>query len=231
MGEKWLIFGLNGSGKTSLLNLVNGYYFPSEGKAEVLGYTFGASPLFELRKEIGWISSALNEVIPKNDTLLEVVASGLHASLGLWEALSEEDLKKAIEVLAFLDMEALKDRKYQYLSQGEKQKAMIGRALIRKPKLLIFDEVYNGLDLFAKRTIEQLIERLAQDEKMTLIFVTHATEDISPCFNKTLLLREGSLFLQGETKHVMIKENLEAFYSEAIEVSWNKGRLSLSLRD
>lgn len=229
-GEKWLLFGLNGSGKTTLLNLINGYHYPSSGKAEVLGYTFGKAPLFELRKEIGWISSALNEVIPQGESLLEVVASGLYASLGLWSALSEAEIKKALAILDYLGMANLKDRKYRYLSQGERQKAMIGRALIRSPKLLIFDEVYNGLDLFAKKMVEDLIEKLAQDEAYTLIFVTHETRDVSPFFTKTLLLKNGKVFLSGEGKMVMTKEVLTKFYDEAVKVTWHEGKLHLSLK-
>lgn len=229
-GERWLLFGLNGSGKTTLLKLINGYLYPSKGKVEVLDYVFGQSPLFELRKKIGWISTALNEVIPPDETLLEVVVSGLYASIGLWEEMTEEIEKKALSVLSFLGMLGLKDRKYSHLSQGERQKAMIGRALICSPKLLIFDEVYNGLDLFAKKLVEDLIEKLAQNPDYTLIFVTHETRDISPKFSKTLLLREGKIFKQGVSQEVMTRENLMAFYHERVNVTWYEGRLHLSLK-
>ena len=171
-GENWILFGLNGSGKTTLLNLITGYFYPSKGKAEVLGYTFGKAPLSELRKHIGWVSSALNEKIPSEDTLKEVIISGLHASLGLWEGVTPKEEIQAGLVLSRLGMKHLADRKYRLLSQGEKQKAMIGRALIQKPQILIFDEVYNGLDIFARKVVEDIIFKLSEGEE-TLIFVSH----------------------------------------------------------
>ena len=181
-GENWILFGLNGSGKTTLLNLITGYFYPSKGKAEVLGYTFGKAPLSELRKHIGWVSSALNEKIPSEDTLKEVIISGLHASLGLWEGVTPKEEIQAGLVLSRLGMKHLADRKYRLLSQGEKQKAMIGRALIQKPQILIFDEVYNGLDIFARKVVEDIIFKLSEGEE-TLIFVSHNTEDIPSTFN------------------------------------------------
>ena len=163
-GENCILFGLNGSGKTTLLNLITGYFYPSKGKAEVLGYTFGKAPLSELRKHIGWVSSALNEKIPSEDTLKEVIISGLHASLGLWEGVTPKEEIQAGLVLSRLGMKHLADRKYRLLSQGEKQKAMIGRALIQKPQILIFDEVYNGLDIFARKVVEDIIFKLSEGE-------------------------------------------------------------------
>ena len=227
-GENWILFGLNGSGKTTLLNLITGYFYPSKGKAEVLGYTFGKAPLSELRKHIGWVSSALNEKIPSEDTLKEVIVSGLHASLGLWEKMTPKEEIQAGLVLSRLGMKHLADRKYRLLSQGEKQKAMIGRALIRKPQILIFDEVYNGLDIFARKIIEDIILTLSKGEE-TLIFVSHNTEDIPSTFNKVLMLKDGGVFGAGLTRGLITKENLSAFYGDEVDVTWYQGHFYISL--
>lgn len=227
-GENWILFGLNGSGKTTLLNLITGYFYPSKGKAEVLGYTFGKAPLSELRKHIGWVSSALNEKIPSEDTLKEVIVSGLHASLGLWEKMTPKEEIQAGLVLSRLGMKHLADRKYRLLSQGEKQKAMIGRALIRKPQILIFDEVYNGLDIFARKIIEDIILTLSKGEE-TLIFVGHNTEDIPSTFNKVLMLKDGRVFGAGLTRGLITKENLSAFYGDEVDVTWYQGHFYISL--
>ena len=227
-GENWILFGLNGSGKTTLLNLITGYFYPSKGKAEVLGYTFGKAPLSELRKHIGWVSSALNEKIPSEDTLKEVIVSGLHASLGLWEKITPKEEIQAGLVLSRLGMKHLADRKYRLLSQGEKQKAMIGRALIQKPQILIFDEVYNGLDIFARKIIEDIILTLSKG-KETLIFVSHNTEDIPSTFNKVLMLKDGGVFAAGLTRGLITKENLSAFYGDDVDVTWYQGHFYISL--
>ena len=227
-GENWILFGLNGSGKTTLLNLITGYFYPSKGKAEVLGYTFGKAPLSELRKHIGWVSSALNEKIPSEDTLKEVIVSGLHASLGLWEKITPKEEIQAGLVLSRLGMKHLADRKYRLLSQGEKQKAMIGRALIQKPQILIFDEVYNGLDIFARKIIEDIILTLSKG-KETLIFVSHNTEDIPSTFNKVLMLKDGGVFAAGLTRGLITKENLSAFYGDEVDVTWYQGHFYISL--
>lgn len=227
-GENWILFGLNGSGKTTLLNLITGYFYPSKGKAEVLGYTFGKAPLSELRKHIGWVSSALNEKIPSEDTLKEVIVSGLHASLGLWEKITPKEEIQAGLVLSRLGMKHLADRKYRLLSQGEKQKAMIGRALIQKPQILVFDEVYNGLDIFARKIIEDIILTLSKGEE-TLIFVSHNTEDIPSTFNKVLMLKDGGVFGAGLTRGLITKENLSAFYGDEVDVTWYQGHFYISL--
>lgn len=192
-GEHWIILGLNGSGKTTLLNLINGYIFPVYGgSANVLGYQFGNCPIADLRKHIGWISNSLAQNIPVNDTPLEIILSGKFASIGLWDKVSDEDVRKAEGIMEKLGIMKLRDRTYGSLSQGEKQKVIIGRALISDPDIIIFDEACNGLDIFAKKDLYNLIEKLAQDKK-SIFFVTHNTDEILPIFNKALLLKNGQV--------------------------------------
>ena len=204
-GEHWIILGLNGSGKTTLLNLINGYIFPVYGgSANVLGYQFGSCPIADLRKHIGWISNALSQNIPVNDTPLEIILSGKFASIGLWEKVSDEDIKQAEAILDKLGIMKLRDRTYSSLSQGEKQKVVIGRALISDPDIIIFDEACNGLDIFAKKDLYDLIEKLAQDQK-SIFFVTHNTDEILPIFNKALLLKNGKVHSKGNLQDVILR--------------------------
>lgn len=217
--EHWVILGLNGSGKTTLLNLINGYIFPAVGgKAQVLNYTFGDCPIADLRKHIGWISNALQQNIPLGDTPLDIVLSGKFASIGLWEKVTAEDKAEGEAILEKLGILSLKERSYGSLSQGEKQKVLIGRALISNPEILIFDEACNGLDIFAKKDLYELITKLAQDTSKTLIFVTHNTEEILPVFNKALLIKDGKIHSQGDLKEVIALENLEDFYGSEVDV-------------
>lgn len=217
-GEHWIILGLNGSGKTTLLNLINGYIFPAfGGKANVLGYEFGSCPIADLRKHIGWISNSLSQNIPVSDTPLEIILSGKFASIGLWEKVSDTDIKQAEDVLEKLGIMKLRDRTYGSLSQGEKQKVIIGRALISDPDIIIFDEACNGLDIFAKKDLYGLIETLAQDQK-SIFFVTHNTDEILPMFNKALLIKEGKVHSKGNLKDVIQQENLQDFYGSDVDV-------------
>lgn len=217
-GEHWIILGLNGSGKTTLLNLINGYIFPVYGgSANVLGYQFGNCPIADLRKHIGWISNSLAQNIPVNDTPLEIILSGKFASIGLWDKVSDEDVSKAEGIMEKLGIMKLRDRTYGSLSQGEKQKVIIGRALISDPDIIIFDEACNGLDIFAKKDLYNLIEKLAQDKK-SIFFVTHNTDEILPIFNKALLLKNGQVHSKGDLKTVIQQENLQDFYGSDVDV-------------
>ena len=217
-GEHWIILGLNGSGKTTLLNLINGYIFPVYGgSANVLGYQFGNCPIADLRKHIGWISNSLAQNIPVNDTPLEIILSGKFASIGLWDKVSDEDVSKAEGIMEKLGIMKLRDRTYGSLSQGEKQKVIIGRALISDPDIIIFFFFCNGLDIFAKKDLYNLIEKLAQDKK-SIFFVTHNTDEILPIFNKALLLKNGQVHSKGDLKTVIQQENLQDFYGSDVDV-------------
>ena len=228
--EHWVILGLNGSGKTTLLNLINGYIFPAVGgKAQVLNHTFGNCPIADLRKHIGWISNALQQNIPLGDTSLDIVLSGKFASIGLWEKVTEKDKSEGEAILDKLGILSLKTRTYGSLSQGEKQKVLIGRALISNPEILIFDEAYNGLDIFAKKDLSEIITPLAEDNK-TLIFVTHNTEEILPIFNKALLLKDGKIHSQGDLHEVIVQENLEDFYGNEVDVFQHGDKFFISAK-
>ena len=229
-GEHWVILGPNGSGKTTTLNMVNGYIFPSEGRVKVLEFEFGHSSIIELRKRIGWVSSALSQFIPTNDYPLHIVLSGKFASLGLWEKVDDDDIARANEILDLLKIRHLAERKYGMLSQGEKQKVLIGRALMNHPDIIIFDEAFNGLDIFARHDMEITINELAEGN-ITFILVTHNTDEILPVFGKALLLKDGQVHSQGDIDDMIQYDNLSDFYGANVDVFKHKDRFYLSLAD
>jgi len=229
-GEHWVILGPNGSGKTTTLNMVNGYIFPSQGHVKVLGFEFGHSSIIELRKRIGWVSSALSQFIPTNDYPLHIVLSGKFASLGLWEKVDDDDIARANEILDMLKIRHLAERKYGMLSQGEKQKVLIGRALMNHPDIIIFDEAFNGLDIFARHDMEITINELAEGN-ITFILVTHNTDEILPVFGKALLLKDGQVHSQGDIDDMIQYDNLSDFYGANVDVFKHKDRFYLSLAD
>lgn len=229
-GEHWVILGPNGSGKTTTLNMVNGYIFPSQGHVKVLEFEFGRSSIIELRKRIGWVSSALSQFIPTNDYPLHIVLSGKFASLGLWEKVDDDDIARANEILDLLKIRHLAERKYGMLSQGEKQKVLIGRALMNHPDIIIFDEAFNGLDIFARHDMEITINELAEGN-ITFILVTHNTDEILPVFGKALLLKDGQVHSQGDIDDMIQYDNLSDFYGADVDVFKHKDRFYLSLAD
>lgn len=231
-GEHWCLVGLNGSGKTTLLNIINGYNWPTSGNVRVLGHAFGQYDLRELRKEIGWVSSSLQMRLYGNETALEIVLSGKFASIGLYEQTEEKDVEEAIQLLTFLGCRNLMNQTYDTLSQGERQRVLIARALMASPKLLILDEPCTGLDLFAREQLLNMIEKISrQPDAPTLIYVTHHIEEILPCFNKTLLLKGGEVFHAGCTEEMLSSDMLSRFFDVPIEAERRDQRTWIRIKN
>lgn len=229
-GEHWAILGLNGSGKTTLLHMINGYLFPSKGELKVLGETFGKYDLRELRKSIGWVSTALQERLYGNESAEDLVISGKYASLGLFNGPTQEDKEIAGALLDNLSSSHLAHRTYKTLSQGEKQRVLIARSLMSSPKLLILDEPCTGLDIFSKEQLLADIESLSNTPNSpTLIYVTHQIEEILPIFNHTLLMRRGEVHSSGLTSKILTEENLSNFFETPIKFYKENNRFILKL--
>ncbi|TVY11092.1 ABC transporter ATP-binding protein [Paenibacillus cremeus] len=224
-GDHWALLGLNGSGKTTILNIITGYIWPTLGKVTVLGELYGTVDLREMRKQIGWVSSSLQEKLYSNDKTQNIVISGKHASIGLYERTTEQDVEKAKILMEQLGCSHLFDRPYQTCSQGEKQKLLIARALMASPKLLILDEATNGLDFLSREALLASIQQLAsQPDSPTILYVTHHIEEIIPVFNRTLMIRRGEVFEQGASSDVLTNETLSSFFETPIRVNWHNQR-------
>lgn len=225
-GENWVLLGLNGAGKTALLHMLCSYYFPTEGNVKVINKQFGKDVLGErLRQQIGIVSSTLKERIYGTDSAYQVVLSGAFASIGLYETPTDEMREKAQQLLKDLECFSYADRAYRTLSQGEQQRVLIGRALMANPKLLILDEPTNGLDFIAREQLLESIETICKSEEApSVIYVTHHVDEILPAFNKTLLLKEGSVFKKGDTKEMISSANLSSFFGIPVYVDWSERR-------
>ncbi|WP_017727494.1 ABC transporter ATP-binding protein [Halalkalibacterium ligniniphilum] len=210
--EHWAILGLNGSGKTSLLKLITGYDWPTMGSIEVLGSLYGQVAIQEVRKKIGWVSTSLDDRYHTRlrDTVLEVVLSGLRASIGVYEPFTEDEIRRGEEAIAEFGLEALVDTPFQSLSQGERKKAFLARAWVSRPSLYILDEPTTGLDIVSREALLRLISQFAQKEHApTLLYVTHYPEEIQPFITHVLLLKEGQVVASGR-KEEMLTEHLLA---------------------
>lgn len=231
-GEHWAVLGLNGAGKTSLLNMVNGYIWPTTGEVAVLGNKFGKTDITQLRRSIGWVSSALGERINGRHPAREIVISGKFASIGLvFEEATKEDESTALGWMQQLGVDHVYGQEYEKCSQGEKQKILIARGLMAQPELLILDEPTSGLDFVAREELLETIETLGQrKDAPTIIFVSHHIEEVLPIFSHTLLLEDGTVFVQGTRKDVVTSENLSSLYKRNIEVDWRNDRAWMSLK-
>ena len=214
--EHWVILGANGSGKTSLLSALTGYFMPTAGEISVLGETYGNSDWRELRKKIGIVSSSVRQMMADEEPAVETVVSGKYAMIDFWGKLAKADLAAARRLLRQVEALHLANRPWGVLSQGERQRILIGRALMAKPRVLILDEPCAGLDPAARESFLQFVQRLSRTKNApTLILVTHHVEEIMPAFSHVLVLREGKV-LAAAPKAVIMKTGIlsEAFHAK-----------------
>jgi len=224
-GQHWALIGPNGSGKTTLLRMINGYLWPSTGSTAVLGKKFGACDLRELRESIGFASSFMSEKTPPELPVLQVVLSGRFASIGLYTRPSTREVKKAKSLLRRVSCLQLAGKPYCTLSQGEKQRVVIARALMSSPKLLILDESCAGLDLDAREDLLSLVDSLGRSIRSpTMIFATHRVEEISPAFTHVLLIKQGRIVISGPKNAVLNTKNLRKTFRSDLTVVRRKGR-------
>ncbi len=229
-GQHWVILGANGSGKTSLLSTMTGYLPLTEGTISVLGETYGKTDWRDLRMRIGMVSSAIQQLMPGHETALDAVISGKRAMIGLWGDTAADDRSRANEILRQIEADAFADRPWRFLSQGERQRVLIGRALMTKPELLILDEPCAGLDPVAREQFLRFIERLSHDsDAPSLVLVTHHVEEIMPGFSHVLILKSGRVLASGPKDRAMSGEKLSEAFGAPLRLSHSNGRYSLSV--
>ena len=224
-GEHWVILGPNGCGKTSLLKAITGYLSPSQGEVSLLGKVYGEADWRDLRLRVGIVTSALQASIPAAETALETVVSGRYAQLDLWARPTRADAAGARRLLRFVGAAPLAQREWAHLSQGERQRVLIARALIARPRLLILDEPCAGLDPVAREEFLWFVEGLAgRRGGPSLVLVTHHAEEIMPAFTHALLLREGRVFGSGPKGRVVTTRALTGAFGARIAVRSVRGR-------
>lgn len=228
-GEHWVVLGPNGAGKSSLLSIVAGYEWPSRGEVSVLGEIYGQCDMRKLKERIGWVSSSLFEWLPPRQSARQVTATGIHATIGNWHDLSAMDLIRADDALGRIGAYALRNKRYGVLSQGEKQRVMIARALVTQPDLLILDEPCAGLDPGARERLIGDVDGLcAQSGGPTLVLVSHHVEEIPPHATHALLLKDGRVLASGPLGDVITSPLLTTLYDFPCRVTEGAGRFSLA---
>ncbi len=229
-GEHWVILGANGSGKTSLLSALTGYFMPTAGEIEVLGERYGHSDWRALRCSIGIVSSAVRQLMSDEEPALESVITGRRAMIDLWGKTSAAERREAKQILAQVECTNLAARPWGVLSQGERQRVLIGRALMARPRLLILDEPCAGLDPGAREHFLQFLQRLGRRKNSpTLVLVTHHVEEIVPAFSHVLVLRSGRVLARGRKREALSSAILSKAFGAKIRLTNQGGRYSLKV--
>lgn len=227
-GEHWAILGANGSGKTSLLKALTGYMTPTAGQITVLGEEYGESDWRELRKRIGVVSTSISHLVHDEDAGLEIVAGGRQAMIGYWGKISRSERERARRFLSLLRVPQAAERRWEVLSQGERQRVLIARALMADPAILILDEPCAGLDPVARERFLNDIGKLAvKKQAAALVLVTHHIEEIVPEFTHLLALRKGRVAYAGPKSRGLEAKMLAKVFNARLVVRKSASRYHL----
>lgn len=220
LDERWVIIGPNGAGKTTLIRIAAAEEVPSSGEAYLMGERIGKTDMRDLRSMIGVSSAALAGRIPADEKVADLVISAGYAVLGRWrEDYEELDFDQAIEVLERVGAYHLAERTWGTLSEGERKRVLIARALMINPELLILDEPSAGMDLGGREDLVGYLGDLAMDaDAPAIVMITHHVEEIPDGFTHAMLLDEGEVVAQGLINTVLTSENLTKAFHQPIQV-------------
>jgi iron complex transport system ATP-binding protein len=228
LDERWVVLGPNGAGKTTLLGLAAGRLHPTRGTVRVLGERLGRVDVFELRTRVGLASVAVHDRIPGDEPVLDVVRTAAWSVLGRFrESYDTQDTRRAAGLLAQFGVAELADRRYGTLSEGERKRVQIARALMTDPELLLLDEPAAGLDLGGREDLVRRLSDLAADpDAPATVLVTHHVEEIPPGFTHALLMRDGAVVASGLLRDVMTGDNLSKTFDLSLRLDFADGRFA-----
>lgn len=219
--ERWVILGPNGAGKTTLLQLAAALMHPSSGRLSLLGEPLGLTDVFELRPRIGFASAAIASRVPPGEIVRDLVVSAGYAVLGRWrERYDSQDLDRALHLLDLMGVAGFADRAFGTLSEGERKRVQIARALMPDPEIMLLDEPAAGLDLGGREDLLVRLSTIAEDpDAPTLVMVTHHVEEIPASFSHAMLLRKGAVVAAGLIRDVVTSANLSDTFGLPIRLT------------
>jgi iron complex transport system ATP-binding protein len=231
--QRWVVLGPNGAGKTTLLQLAGAHLHPTRGEVRLLGETLGAVDVFELRPRIGLTSAALAQRIEPGERTGDVVLSAGYAIVGRGrERYDIDDLTRAALLLQQWGVQAIAHRPFGTLSEGERKRTQIARALMTDPELLLLDEPGAGLDLGGREDLVSRLSDLARSASAPAqVLVTHHVEEIPAGYTHALLLREGVVVASGPLSQVLTGERLSETFGLPLQLERSGGRFTARRRD
>lgn len=224
--ERWVVLGSNGAGKTTLLKLATGHDYPTSGTVDILDQRLGRVDVFDLRTRIGFAASAQARRIPGSETVLNTVLTAAYAVEGRWnESYEDIDIRQARRVLSSWGLDEFEDRTFGTLSDGERKRVLIARAVMTDPELLLLDEPSSSLDLGAREMLLQMLSGFAKSPTSpAMVMVTHHVEEIPPGFTHVLMLRDGEVSAQGALQDTLTEANLELTFGMPFNLTQTNGR-------
>ena len=217
-GQNWVVYGLNGSGKTTLLSIIAGYKSYTQGQLRIFGQSYSNANVLALRRRIGWVSGSFYDRYYTKESVLDIILSGKFGTLSVGSDLTLSDVALARQLTEELGIADKLYHAFDMLSKGERQNVMIARALFAGPDLLVLEEPCSGLDVYNRAHLFASIRQLAQKQGLTIIYVTHYTEEIIDIFDHALLLRKGRVFAQGLTQDLLQTQTLQNFLGHQAEL-------------
>ncbi len=231
-GQRWVIVGPNGAGKTTLLQILAAQMHPTSGRAALLGEVLGAVDVFELRPRIGVSSAALADRIPRTEAVGDVVVSAAYATLGRWrESYDPMDYLRAAGLMQQFGIAHLSQRTFGTLSEGERTRVQLARALMTDPELLLLDEPGAGLDLGGRERLVAALGELCSDpDAPTTILVTHHIEEIPAGITHALLLADGAITAAGPIRETLTADSLSRTFGMDLVLDFTEGRWAARAR-
>jgi len=226
--DRWVVIGPNGAGKTTLLTLLAAQSYPSRGTVSLLGETLGAVDVFELRPRIGVAAQSVANRIPADEKVFDVVLSAAYGVIGRWhEKYEEVDRERADFLLRTWQASHLAGRTFGTLSEGERKRVEIARALMTDPELLLLDEPGVSLDLGGREMLVRSLAGLCLDPTApATVLVTHHLEEIPGGITHALLLNKGQAIASGPIGVALTSESLSATYEMPLRLRYDDGRWS-----
>jgi iron complex transport system ATP-binding protein len=224
--ERWAVLGPNGAGKSTLLHVAAAMMHPTSGEAYLFGERLGRVDVFEVRPRIGLATASIADRIPRNERVIDIVVSSGYSVLGRWrEAYGRLDVRRALKLLERFGVAQLSERTFATLSEGERKRVQIARALMTDPELLLLDEPAAGMDLGGREDLVRRLTRLAADpDAPASVLVTHHVEEIPVGVTHVLLLRAGAAVAAGLAPDVLTGTNLSATFGLPLKVERRRGR-------
>ncbi len=230
-GENWVLFGLNGCGKTTLLSRLCAYLSPSAGEVRLFGETVNEENQVRLRRRVGWVSGSFFDKYLRHEAVQEIVLAGKYGTLGFHDEWPDDaDVRRAKRLLRSMGLAEKARYPYSTLSKGQQQKVLIARALMAEDlEVLVLDEPCSGLDIISRERFLHLVEGVVSQREFAVVYVTHHTEEILPFFNKAALMRDGGLYAMGDLKDVFCDDVLTGFFDTPAEVLWSRRHFFINL--
>jgi iron complex transport system ATP-binding protein len=225
-GERWVVLGANGAGKSTLLSVLAGSIGPDEGEVSLLGERLASADLDEVLPRVGWASAALADRLPTDERVLDIVLTASYAAVRRGaESYDGSDELRARDLLAQVGCRLLVDRRFGSLSEGERKRVQLARAIMTDPELLLLDEPAAGLDLGGREALLRMLTRLADDKSAPVqVLVSHHVEEVPPGFTHALLLRAGRVLAAGPVEHTLHSASLSATFGLPLRVLASDGR-------